>query len=255
MLDIPYYLSHHQPAMIRAVVTEANRIYKLWCHNNPGFEEHGKVHLIAHSLGSVMAIDILSNQPTFKSDPSSLASNPDGPHHFTFDTSNLFLAGSPAGFFLLLKHATLIPRKGRKKPVSIQGEPPAKDVAAQAGTYGCLAVDNVYNIVNPYDPVAYRLNAAVDSAYAASLKPAFVPSAARSWFSFGNPFKGGSTRDSRPTVDAGSATTTTRPSLLTTSAHLPSQVELETHNFSREELAEQRAYLLNDNGQIDFLLR
>ena len=31
MLDIPYYMSHHQPKMIAAVVKEANRIYQLWC--------------------------------------------------------------------------------------------------------------------------------------------------------------------------------------------------------------------------------
>ena len=35
---------------------------------------------------------------------------------------------------------------------------------------------------------------------------------------------------------------------------LPSTVELETHNFTREEIAERRMYLLNDNGQIDFNL-
>lgn len=64
MLDIPYYLSHHKPKMIRAVVREANRIYRLWCENNPGFQEHGRVHLLAHSLGSVMAVDVLSQQPT-----------------------------------------------------------------------------------------------------------------------------------------------------------------------------------------------
>src|SRR6266576_4701036 len=61
MLDIPYYLSReHNPKMTAACIQEANRIYRLWCANNPGFSEWGRVHLIAHSLGSVMAIDILS---------------------------------------------------------------------------------------------------------------------------------------------------------------------------------------------------
>ena len=36
---------------------------------------------------------------------------------------------------------------------------------------------------------------------------------------------------------------------------LPSTVELETHNFTREELSEKRMYLLNDNGQIDYILQ
>jgi hypothetical protein len=35
---------------------------------------------------------------------------------------------------------------------------------------------------------------------------------------------------------------------------LPSNIELETHDFSREELAEKRLFLLNDNGQIDWYL-
>ena len=36
---------------------------------------------------------------------------------------------------------------------------------------------------------------------------------------------------------------------------LPSNVEMETHDFTREEIAERKAYLLNDNGQIDYFLK
>lgn len=105
MLDIPYYLSHHKPKMIQAVVKEANRIYRLWCNNNPGFQKHGRVHLLAHSLGSAMAMDILSNQPT--KIPHFDFSQPDiRGDIFEFDTKNLFLCGSPAGFFLLLNKGT-----------------------------------------------------------------------------------------------------------------------------------------------------
>jgi hypothetical protein len=35
---------------------------------------------------------------------------------------------------------------------------------------------------------------------------------------------------------------------------LPSNVEMETHDFTREEIAEKRMLLLNDNGQIDYYL-
>ncbi len=52
MADIPYYMSHHQPKMVAAVIREANRVYQLWCRNNAGFAEKGRVHIIAHSLGS-----------------------------------------------------------------------------------------------------------------------------------------------------------------------------------------------------------
>lgn len=245
MLDIPYYLSHHQPKMIAAVIEEANRVYQLWCNNNPGFSEHGRVHIIAHSLGSVMAVDILSQQPT--TIPPSLAdvSKVDlataNLSHFLFDTSGLFLAGSPAGFFLLLKRASLMPRSGRRKPGADEADYQAP-MCGEHGTYGCLAVDNIYNIINPYDPVSYRLNAAVDANHARMLKTAWIPSATAGW---GNWFYGSA-------EDRASAKLTGRPNTL---PRLPSNVELETHDFNHEEMAEKRMLLLNDNGQIDFLLR
>lgn len=105
MLDIPYYMSHHKPKMIKAVVKEANRIYRLWCKNNPGFQDNGRVHLIAHSLGSVMALDILSHQPT-KVGRFDFPNTPLHSDIFEFDTRNLFLCGSPVGFFLLLNKGT-----------------------------------------------------------------------------------------------------------------------------------------------------
>ena len=247
MLDIPYYLSQeHHPKIIGAVIREANRIYRLWCANNPGFAEHGRVHIIAHSLGSVMAVDILSNQPSHVSadyghpetPPDQLPNN-----HFLFDTKSLFVCGSPVGFFLLLKNATLLPRHDRHK---LGAEPyDTERVGGDAGTYGCLAVDNIYNIVNPYDPVAYRLNAAVDAGYSAALRPAFVPSASESWFRWkGNPFKSNVAASAEASLGL-------KPNM----PRLPSNVELETHDFTREEIAEKRAFLLNDNGQIDWFLR
>lgn len=101
MLDIPYYLSHHKEKMTRAVVKEANRIYRLWCKNNPGFHEKGRVHVMAHSLGSVMALDIYSHQPT-KLPEIDFANTQVHEDIFEFDTKNLFFCGSPSGLFLLL---------------------------------------------------------------------------------------------------------------------------------------------------------
>ncbi|KAH8601294.1 DDHD domain-containing protein [Bisporella sp. PMI_857] len=244
MLDIPYYLSHHKPKMINAVITEANRVYRLWCKNNPGFHETGRVHLIAHSLGSAMAMEVLSTQPT------SVKYNEDNINfdHFDFNTTNLFFAGSPAGFFLLLNKANLIPRRGQNKPGTDFSDD--GDSTGEEGTFGCLAVDNVYNILAANDPIAYRLNATVDSLYTASLKLAKVPSATVSFFAgIGNALK---------TATPGLAAT---PELAighvakpTIGARLPSQVEMAVHDFTREELAEKRFYLLNDNGQIDWYL-
>ena len=245
MLDIPYYMSHHQPRMIAAVIREANRVYQLWCQNNPGFAETGRVHIIAHSLGSVMAVDILSRQPTTMpqhlSDPTNVDLAAEQLNHFLFNTCHLFLAGSPAGFFLLLKKAQLLPRIDRPSP-SASDDPTANtlSICGEQGQYGCIAVDNIYNIINPYDPVAYRMNAAVDAAHSASLKQATIPSATPGWFGVGSKSFGSTTN-----------TTKIAPAL----PRLPSNMEMETHNFTREEIAEKRMLLLNDNGQIDFFLR
>ena len=43
MLDIPYYMSQHQGHMTGAMVKEANRIYHLWCQNNPCTELRRKL--------------------------------------------------------------------------------------------------------------------------------------------------------------------------------------------------------------------
>lgn len=248
MLDIPYYLSHHKPKMIEAVIHEANRVYRLWCSNNPGFHENGRVHLIAHSLGSVMCLDILSGQPTKLSqqlDPKASEVRTD---IFEFDTKSLFFCGSPAGFFLLLNKAPLIPRKDREKP-DTEGEDTNGSVAGEAGTYGCLAVDNLYNVMHYLDPVAYRLNACVDVEYAAALKPAFVPHATETWAQYlGSVFRG------KPTVPTRNMTGLDTMPRRPTVTQMPSTVELETHNFTREEIAEKRMFLLNDNGQIDYTL-
>ncbi|KAL2868069.1 DDHD family phospholipase [Aspergillus lucknowensis] len=240
ILDIPYYLSHHKPKMIEAVVKEANRVFRLWCENNPGFQQNGRVHLLAHSLGSAMTVDILSQQPTKipHFDFSNVSLHTD---IFEFDTKNLFICGSPVGLFLFINKANLSPRKGRDKPGS-DGDDRLRGVASEANTYGCLAVDNLYNIMHTTDPIAYRVNAAVDSDLANSLKPAAIPSSSASiWRSFGGAFRWGPSTISAPE----------RPSLIT---KLPSNVELETHDFTREEIAEKRMLLLNDNGQIDYFL-
>lgn len=244
MLDIPYYLSPtHHAQMVSACINEANRIYRLWCLHNPGFTEYGRVHLIAHSLGSVMAIDILSQQPSQVPLELGEPSYPeqDLPRdHFIFNTKSLFVCGSPVGFFLLLKKASLLPRRDKEKPGADSYATPG--VAGEQGTYGCIAIDNIYNILNPYDPVAYRLNAAVDVVYSEMLRPAVIPSATSSWLAFSNPFR---------KADASPGGLHSRPPTI----RLPSNVELETHNFTREEIAEKRAYLLNDNGQIDYFLK
>ncbi len=246
MLDIPYYMSHHKEKMTSAVIKEANRVYRLWCQNNPGFEDFGRVHLIAHSLGSVMAMEILGQQPTRIGKDIKLDPNRPSSKFFEFDTTNFFNCGSPSGFFLLLQNANLVPRKGREKP-DMEGEDRQPGIADEA-KYGCLAVDNIYNIVHRNDPISYLQNASVDEQYARSLQPAIIPSASVGFMTrVGRNLRWASST----TGDAYAAVAPpTRPEL----QQMPSTVEMDTHHFSRENLAEKRMYLLNENGQIDWFL-
>ncbi|KAH8735344.1 DDHD domain-containing protein [Ilyonectria robusta] len=249
MFDIPFYMSHHKGKMIKALVLEANRVYRLWCRNNPGFAENGRVHLIGHSLGSAMALEVLSHQPTMVPKIDLSLKEPET-RFFEFDTTNLFLAGSPAGFFLLLERGTLMPRYGRMKPGADSSDTVANSVVGEAGTFGCLAVENIYNVLAKEDPIAYLLNGAVDPAYASSLKSAYVPSLASSlWKSVGDAM-----RNVVPGMTPAPNTLAPEPERPTT-IRLPSQLELEVHDFTREEIAEKKAFLLNDNGQIDWYLR
>ncbi|KAI0181865.1 DDHD domain-containing protein [Hypoxylon sp. FL1284] len=249
MFDIPFYMSHHKPKMVAAMVGEANRVYRLWCRNNPGFSQNGRVHLIGHSLGSVMCIEVLSRQPNTTPVPS--LSKPIQLKHFDFDTKNLFLIGSPAAFFLLLERGALLPRRGRLKPGADPSDVVSTDVVGEAGRFGCIAVDNIYNILAREDAVAYLLNGTLDPMYAASLKTAYVPSTSMSLLQS----MGSAMRSIVPGASAAPVSVMsdehTRPSAL----RLPSQLELEVHDFSREEIAERKAFLLNDNGQIDYFLR
>jgi hypothetical protein len=249
MLDIPYYMSHHKGKMIEAVIREANRVYRLWCKNNPDFHENGRVHIIAHSLGSAMCLEILSKQPTTL--PSiDLHGKKINAKCFDFCTTNLFFVGSPAGFFLLLEKGKLLPRKGQSKPGAEHGDENDKAITGGAGEFGCLAVDNIYNIMSYNDPIAYRLNATVDSQYAKSLKDAQVPSATTGFFeSIGNAIRSMTPGASAP-IDLAVGQVAKPPSV----ARLPSQLEMEVHDFTREEIAEKKFYLLNDNGQIDWFL-
>ncbi|KAI1499457.1 DDHD domain-containing protein [Biscogniauxia marginata] len=249
MFDIPFYMSHHKPKMVAALVGEANRVYRLWCQNNPGFSEHGRVHLIGHSLGSVMAIEVLSRQPTII--PALQLTKPPRLDFFEFDTKNLFLLGSPAAFFLLLERGMLLPRRGRLKPGANPADTVSKDVVGNAGLFGCLAVDNIYNILAREDAVAYLLNGTLDPMYAASLKTAYVPSVSPSILqSMGNAVRSFVPGASPSPASAGNPALVKPPTF-----RLPSQLELEVHDFTREDVAEKKAFLLNDNGQIDYFLR
>lgn len=180
LLDIPLFMSHHRERMIESVCTLANRTYRLWCARNPGFENHGRVHIVAHSLGSALVAHILSNQPTVQVPLSQLSAEAkETKTQFIFDTSNLFLIGSPLGVFVHLNQAQLIARRGRERT----NHSPPDEALDRVGIFGCMAVDAVYNIFNPADPVVYLLNPCVDAERAKVLPATAIPNVIEGYLS------------------------------------------------------------------------
>uniref|UniRef100_A0A0X3NVM8 C20G8.02-like WWE domain-containing protein n=1 Tax=Schistocephalus solidus TaxID=70667 RepID=A0A0X3NVM8_SCHSO len=61
-LDILYYTSPvHRMEIMRAFYHEVTRLYSMFCSRNPYFEGNGgKVSILAHSLGAVVAFDVLT---------------------------------------------------------------------------------------------------------------------------------------------------------------------------------------------------
>jgi len=154
LLDVLYFMTpEHHDVIIDIVTSEMNYIMqRLNCLTNDGFK--GKVSIMAHSLGSIIAWDILSHQSqipyeTIPSPETSLFSRFDSfdslssPHHLhpilnsypqlSFPVTNAFLLGSPLPIFLLIRNVKL----------SLDYILP-----------GC---PKLFNIFHPYDPAAYRL--------------------------------------------------------------------------------------------------
>lgn len=232
VLDVPFYLSENKAQMLSALVKEANRIYELWCKYNPDFNKEGRVHIIGHSLGSAMALDVLSNQPTSVANYQAEKNS----KHFAFDTQNLYLCGSPVGLFLLLQKSVLRPRNDTHIAAHLQiSDSTDEDTTPKQGTYGCVAVSNIYNVINPFDVIATHLNPAIDVAYAKALTPAYLPSTYSPWYS--NKF-----------LEAFNTTTIPTPN------NHPEPVSFPTDMSSSNSAARSHAYALNDNGQIDYLM-
>lgn len=143
-----------------------------------------------------------------------------------------------------------MPRRGRRKPGADAADAATKNVVGEAGTFGCLAVDNLYNILAKEDPIAYLLNGAVDAAYSASLRPAYVPATSTSILKS----VGDAVRHVMPGLSPAPVDPLAAEHDRPLAVRLPSQLELEVHDFTREDIAE-KAFLFNDNGQIDWFLR
>jgi hypothetical protein len=106
-LDILLYQSAYREHIMISVLNECNRIYKLFKERHPEFD--GKIHLMGHSLGSAILLDLLCRQREI---PDGVGvhqkrekhRNPSGKiaatHlDFDFDVEDFYCLGSPIGLF------------------------------------------------------------------------------------------------------------------------------------------------------------
>ncbi|EJC98098.1 uncharacterized protein FOMMEDRAFT_171452 [Fomitiporia mediterranea MF3/22] len=241
LIDIPYFLSQHKDRMIQAVAKQANRIYRLWCARNPGFDKNGRVHILAHSLGSALAGHILSNQPTIQPPLSEMEPS------YARDLSHLFLFNTaPFPLFVHINRSQVIARKGRERTMNS----PADEASVKEGLFGCLAVDSLYNIFNPSDPIAYLMNPTVDARKAKEIPPSIIKNVSVPMFS------SFSTRVSRlwegmvtPSPRSRSPSRPRMPAKASSGFELGGSVE--TVVGTKEE---RRFLALNPRGTLDFAL-
>ncbi|CAI4063902.1 hypothetical protein N7582_002530 [Saccharomyces uvarum] len=146
LLDILLYVEpYYQEMILHQVTSQLNKTFRTYKKYNPEFE--GNVHLVGHSLGSMILFDILSKQEKFKLD---------------FQVDNLFFIGSPIGLLKLIQRTKIgdrpeIPNDLEKK-LAIQ-RPQCKDI---------------YNVYHVCDPISYRMEPLVNKEMA-DYEQAYLP--------------------------------------------------------------------------------
>ncbi|CEG81334.1 hypothetical protein RMATCC62417_15549 [Rhizopus microsporus] len=181
LMDVPLYMTpRYREQMTQIITREINRVYRLFIQRNPEFQDKGKVSIFGHSLGSLLAFDMLSLQP-----PTVPTENVEEPRPSTneksklppllFPVDNFFAAGSPLGVILLLRGFKIASRKSLDPASMHQALSDIKAPSASSINFCYPAVENLYNIFHKSDPVAYRLEPLIARHYTAKLKPEPIP--------------------------------------------------------------------------------
>ncbi|KAF9989060.1 hypothetical protein BGZ75_007742 [Mortierella antarctica] len=179
LMDVLLYMTpNYKRKMMEVVTMELNTVYRKFIHHNPDFiRRGGKVSILGHSLGSLLALDILNHQPFSPSHYQPIPSSPvyekfisfdQGTHNtvsLEFPVTNFFALGSPIGLFLLLKGCKL---GARLSDASITGESTAEPCVRPA-------VENLYNIFHRSDPVAHRVEPLISRTFGTKARPALIP--------------------------------------------------------------------------------
>lgn len=154
LLDIPFYFSKHHDMMERSVLLEMNRLYRLFVQRNPDFERQGgRVSILGHSLGSMLAADILKDQPTQVPPLCETATQDihNTSRHLLFNVRHFFCIGSPLPLLFYMNGARLVARR--------RSEEDYEDATSdQVGQMGCLAVESIYNVRAVYSLAALYRN-------------------------------------------------------------------------------------------------
>lgn len=157
----------YRQLIVRTVTEEINRVYRLFIENNPNFEKiGGKVSMYGHSLGSIIAFDVLCHQPPLFNLSNAVfgifdekfqgEENHEDIVKLDFPVWNFFAAGSPIGLFLMLKGLKIGSRKYLIDMEKIN-EANNKKSKITSIPYCYPAVKNLYNIFHRADPIAYRI--------------------------------------------------------------------------------------------------
>ena len=131
--DVLYYMApQYRPVILDSLVKALHGVAARFYRRNPAFA--GSVNVIGHSLGTVLMYDLLSNQPV-AGEPARPMTAP----KLRLEVHDLVMTGSPLAVFLSLRGAYLCDDRegfaGERRPQCAR----------------------VYNIMHPFDPVAYRI--------------------------------------------------------------------------------------------------
>jgi hypothetical protein len=210
-LDVLLYQSGYRETIAEIVVSEANRIYKLFKDRNPEFR--GKVHVMGHSLGSAIMFDILCRQKEKAKEaarnPLRFWSGPEVPEPtkdprelvLDFEVEDFYCLGSPIGLFQMLKGRTIsarhlpnaLPTESPFDPETVadpflntqlllspqnnnSGDPSQRvsPITNLPFTISSPKAAQLFNIFHPSDPIAYRIEPLISPAMA-TLKPQVLP--------------------------------------------------------------------------------
>ena len=132
----------HHDIIVDIVTFELNFVVERY-RKLTGFK--GDISIIGHSIGSVIAWDILDNQrnsdlapPLSAIQEESSSTTPNNSYRYPqldFAVNNMFLLGSPIPVFLMIRN--------QEKPLT--------------KTFSLNGCPKVFNIFHPYDPVSYRI--------------------------------------------------------------------------------------------------